>query len=290
MLLPRKIAIVSAVLAVIAVCIFLIRTAGDAGFHYAYYNNKEFYGDLGKNIPEKLIEEQVYGGILSHHLYAAPEFVKFFANLKLQRPKTVVLIGPNHDTFGYHDILISKYAYKTPWGVLEPDLGSAKKFLSNNFIKNDEKVFERENSISAPVSYVKYFFPEAKLMPIILKRNTPRAKLDALVDVLNKTLPNDVLVLASVDFSHHVNETTAEANDKKSISAIRNFNCDAILASDATEIDSPPSIYVLLKYLEGKSARKMTYANTNSAIFGGNMDAKDVTSYVFASFTKGAPD
>lgn len=257
-----------------------------ANFHYASFKDKSFYGNVEKVVPKKIFEEKVYGGIISHHLYVASEIAQFFASLKKQHPKTVVLIGPNHYSLGTDDILVSKYPYQTPWGTLEPDSKIIDQLLQNNIVQNNEHPFEIEHSIAADVSYIKEAFPDAKLVPIILKRTTSKAKLDQLVSDLNKTLPDDTLVLASVDFSHHSKEIVSEFHDKKSISAIENFDYDTVLN---LEIDSPSSIYTLLKYLEGKGAQKMEYKNTNSAIFGANFDSEDVTSYLFSYFIKGKP-
>ena len=46
------------------------------------------------------------------------------------------------------------------------------------------------------------------------------------------------------------------------------------------------SLRALMKYLELKNAKTMRYQNTNQALVSGSLDSKDVTSYVFASFTK----
>lgn len=255
-------------------------------FHYASFKDKTFYGGIEDIKSREIIKEKVYGGILSHHLYVASEIAKFFAGLKNQHPKTVVIIGPNHYSLGVDDILVSKYPYRTPWGILEPDIGIIEQLLKDNIIKNNERPFEIEHSIAASVSYVKAVFPDAKLVPIIIKRNTSRAKLDQLVNDLSNLLSPDTLILASVDFSHHSNEIVSEFHDQKSISAIENFDYDTIFN---LEIDSPPTIYSLLKYLENKNAQKMEYVNTNSAIFGANLSSEDVTSYLFSYFTNGEP-
>ncbi|MDP3741037.1 MAG: hypothetical protein Q8R08_01780, partial [bacterium] len=55
-------------------------------------------------------------------------------------------------------------------------------------------------------------------------------------------------------------------------------------------IDSAPSIYTLLRYLQLRGAQQMQFTNTNSAYLSGNLDSQDVTSYVFAHFTKGEPE
>ena len=256
------------------------------GFHYASHSNKEFYGGLESAVPQKTFDEKVFGGILSHHLLVSSEIANYLSGFEKQSFKTIVLIGPDHFSAG-SGISISKYPYKTPWGVLELDDKNIQKLIDSGIADHNEKSFETEHSISALVSHIKYFFPDTRFIPIILKRNVSLEKLDDLAKTLDNILPEDSLVLASVDFSHHLSAVSADFHDKISISAITNFDYERIFKS---EIDSPSSIYALLKYLGKRGAKKIQYKNINSARFSGNFESEDVTSYLFAYFTKGLPE
>ena len=253
-------------------------------FHYAYFQGKEFYGNLEKADSKTKIDEKVYGGVVSHHFFVASEIASFFAKMRNQKVDTFVILGPNHFGAGNSDILISKYPYNTPWGILEPDEEIIEGLLKEKFIKNEEFPFEKEHSISSLVGFIKYFFPEAKIVPIILKKNVSSQKAGLLAEKLTDILGENSVVLASVDFSHHLNRTAAQFHDEASVSVIENFDYERIYN---LEIDSPPSIYTLLKYLEEKEGQKMIYENINSATFSDDLDSEDVTSYLFSHFTQG---
>jgi len=258
-----------------------------AGFHYAASGNKDFYGNAESANPLLALNEPVYGGIASHHMFVAGETAEYFSGLKASgiNPKTIIILGPNHFNNGA-DILVSRYAYKTPWGIIEPESKIINSLIESNVADNDEQPFEQEHSISALAGFIKNSFPEAKIAPIIIKRSISAQKAEELASKLNELLPAASLVLASVDFSHHQNRVAAQYHDDKSISAIQNFDFENI---SKLEIDSPPTIYALLKYLEFRGASRMVYANTNSALFSKNLSSEDVTSYVFAYFLKGKP-
>ncbi len=260
-----------------------IQKPEDIKSHQAASFNREFYGDMENARPLKVLEGPVYGGIVSHHLAASRKIAEYFAGLKNIRPKTVVIIGPNHFNAGA-DILVSGYNYETPWGNIGSDHEIVGKIIEAGAAENNEQPFEKEHSVSALVSYVKYNFPGAKIVPVIIKRNVAQKKLDRLADELNEILPAESLVLASVDFSHHGNSIVADYHDTKSISAIENFDLKNIFK---LEIDSPASLYVLLKYLRFRGVEKMTYTNTDSAVIGDDPASQDVTSYVFGYFQTG---
>ncbi len=255
-------------------------------FHLAYFLQEDFY--TGILNPEKVdpIEEKVYGGIVSHHFFVERHIAKLFGTWSKQNYKTIVILGPNHFNAGKGDVIISKEPYKTTWGELEIELETVGKLISAGIAKNEENPFEREHSMSVLVGFIKNKFPEAKVVPVIIKHGTTKEKMQKLAEELNRILPEDSLVLASVDFSHHVNNQTAQNQDKQSIEAIKGFNTDLIWNFPPEQMDSPATIYALLKYLELKKARQMKYWNTNQALVSGNLDSQDVTSYVFASFMK----
>ena len=224
------------------------------------------------------------GGIVSHYFFVASEIASFFAKIRNQEVDTFVILGPNHFGAGNSDILISKYPYKTPWGILEPDEKVIRELLKEESIENEEFPFKKEHSISSLVGFIKYFFPEAKIVPIILKNNVSSQEAELLAEKLDEILRENSVVLASVDFSHHLNRTAAQFHDEASISVIENFDYKRIYN---LEIDSPSSIYTLLKYLEKRESQKMISENINSANFSDDFDSEDVTSYLFSHFTKG---
>lgn len=253
-------------------------------FHYAYFHNKEFYGNLEKADREIKIGEKVNGGIVSHHFFVASEIASFFAKIKNQEVDTFVILGPNHFEAGNSNVLISKYPYNTPWGILEPDEKIIEELLKEKFIENEEFPFKKEHSISSLVGFIKYFFPDSKIAPIILKKNVSPIEAELLAEKLTNVLGENSVVLSSVDFSHHLNRIAAQFHDEASISVIENFDYERIYN---LEIDSPPSIYTLLKYLEKKESQKMIYKNINSAVFSDDLSSEDVTSYLFSHFIKG---
>ncbi len=256
-------------------------------YHNAYISEAEKYGDLEKIQGLKSDGDEVFGGIVSHHFLVAPKIAEFFAGLKNQPIETIVIVGPNHFSYGEEDIQISKYPYNTPWGTLEPDSAIIENLLEKSFIKNEEIPFNKEHSISALVGFIKYYLPETKIVPIILKRNTSVKKAEKLAAAFDEILPKKSIVIASVDFSHHLTEISADFHDAFSLSVIKSFDYARLYE---LEIDSPPSVYATLKYLEKRGAQKITYTNINSADFTNQPDRANITSYAFAYFGPGVAE
>lgn len=253
--------------------------------HPATVMQADLYPTLDKASEIPTATEQVYGGIVSHHFYMEEEISKLFLQLRNQSPSVVVIVGPNHFNAGNSDIQTSTAPYVTPFGQLDPDLPLISRLVADGAASHEEFAFEREHSIAALVSFTKKVFPHTKLLPIIIRRNTSPARTEQLSVELEKILPKDALVLASVDFSHHLDRFAADFHDSQSVPALLSADFNRIRN---VEVDSPQSLEVLMRYLQSRGALHMKYKNTNQAVYGGNVASDDVTSYVFAGFTKGS--
>ncbi len=253
--------------------------------HFAFYAEQEAYGNLAQAEFVQGIKEKVYGGIVSHHLLAGDDIGAFFAELRDQKIKTVVIVGPNHYGVGSGKILASEYPYETAWGMVYPDLPIIGALKEQGVLAVDEIPFTKEHSISALVSYVAHHLPDAQVVPIVIRGGTDLRVLHRLATSLNATLPADAVVIASVDFSHHLSRTAAQFHDALSVSAIANADIPRVLGA---EVDSPASLAVLLAYLDARGAEVMHSKQVNAADIVGNPAYDDVTSYLFAHFTKGA--
>lgn len=253
-------------------------------FHFANPNNIDFYETAYKFKKKKINfkNKNAIGGIIPHHLLAADLIAEFFSNLENFDYETIVLIGPNHFLAGDADIITSAYNWKTPYGTLEYDNKILNQLLKFNGVKIEENIFQNEHSINSEVAFIKKTFPNAKFLPIVVKPNVGKNKAEELAKYLFKIVDHKkTLILASVDFSHYKDSITAQKNDIISIDAIKNLSFNKIYDLD---IDSPASIYTLLKFSELSKANFEILNNTNSAILVNKLDINSTTSYVTGYF------
>jgi AmmeMemoRadiSam system protein B len=261
----------------------IARPSAAPGFHNAYYMERAFYRDFDNSTTQARADIS-YGGIVSHHFYVEKNIGDFYLQMANQKPSVVVVIGPNHFNAGKANIQTSQFGYKTPYGQLLSDNKDIQKLIDVHLAVEEEASFELEHSISVEVGFIKKVFPDAAILPIIIKKSASLAEVDALEKKLEEILPTDALVVGSVDFSHHQDRIVSDFHDQKSISAIQGFDYPEI---QKLEIDSPFSIRTVLKYMQFRGAQKMRYERTNQAEVSRSLDSQDVTSYLFAQFYKG---
>ncbi len=227
----------------------------------------------------------IKGGIIPHHLLAGKYIAGFFAALQKQNPSVIVLIGPNHFDRGQTNIISSALDWQTPFGILKTDTDLVNKLVEAKVLSLDEKTMAEEHSIYGPVALLKEALPKTEFLPIILKNELSSSTLDNLVNKLQEILPADAVVISSIDFSHYQHQGVADFHDELSEGVIGNFNYSRL---NELEIDSVPSLYVMLKMMEKNGTQKIATAwHDNSADLASNADL--TTSYYLPFFVAGEP-
>jgi AmmeMemoRadiSam system protein B len=255
-----------------------------AAAHYATLMGKEFFDEAYRLMPPIAKTDQpVAGGIVNHHLLAAPLDAQFFAGLAAQKPKRIILIGPDHLSRGKRPITATSGTWKTPYGDLATDTELTAALADSHLVNIEETPFDYEFSVGGLVPFIKRSLPDAKVITIILRNDAKAKELDNLV----AALPQDqnTIIVGSIDFSHYLPSDVANFHDLTNLAITSAFDWDSL---DKLEIDSVPTMRAVLKYAEIRKAQTSTVvAHTNSAEATKNLDAQETTSYLNMYFSLG---
>ena len=228
-------------------------------------------------------EKMPLGTIMPHHLVAGDVIAQMYEGIsKVDTPSTVFVIGPNHFDTGDADIQTCKNCvFKTTVGDLDVDEDLISKLVKDGVAVQHDDSFLKEHAIHSHVTYIKDHFPDAKIVPIILKWKASTDGLDDLANWLYANVPEDALVVASVDFSHYIPVEIADFHDTASEATILNFDYNNIYD---LEIDSPASIYTILNFLEKRGyTNGKKYAHTNLQDYM-TTHTEETTSHQFFGF------
>jgi len=136
--------------------------------------------------------------------------------------KTAVIIGPNHTGIG-SPVSIINDDFKTPLGVARVDRDMAKQVIDAGF-GADTTAHVYEHSVEVQIPFLQHLSDDFKILPIIMMAQnleTARELAKALADLPQ----DDVVFIASTDFSHYVAKEICTAADAMAI--------DRIIAMDA---------------------------------------------------------
>ncbi len=288
----------------IHVALLLVVMIGGIGLGVLGQTWPGFGPGAGQKTPSNVV-----GAVLPHHLLVESFIDDFYAALaKKIQPARIILVSPNHFDNGVKYIQTATVTHKD----LSNDLLDlpAIHFLASKagaFIEN--KYYSVEHGIYVHYPFIKKYFPQAQIIPIILKRGTPQAQMDKLIadlQELQKIENKNTLILASVDFTHYVSEDIAAKNDRQTIayftqwSSVENLRnnpaqifADLVRLSkspkeqnpDAVAIDSPETIYVLLNYLNDNGVHGFNLWNRTSTLSLTKLtDPNMNTSHIFGWF------
>ena len=168
---------------------------------------------------------------MPHHALAGELIAGFFS--ALPKPRTIVILGPNHAESGSANIQASDYIWETPVGSVETDLTLLANLGTSVPITTNNQVVSSDQSI---------------VTLIVLKYTTLEEECLALAKALS-ALP-DVLVVGSIDFAHNLDSKTSEKNSNIVLSSIKNRNYEDILSMQSDYLDSPPSLVTVLMYAD----------------------------------------
>jgi hypothetical protein len=208
-------------------------------------------------------------GITSHHLPTALPFIVDFykALLNSQGPREIfIILGPDHLEKCYAPVSTTKNSYLTPFGELYIDEEIVNE-LSNTGVYVDNQCFEDEHSIGVQAIFIKYLFPNAKIVPLIFSSSTGDNALGKIIDVLVK-YKDRITIISSVDFSHHQFYDKAAQLDQISQQMIKGLDGSSF---NVEYIDSPAVVKLAILL-----AKKI---GSNDAIIIGRANSYDFTGY-----------
>ena len=222
-------------------------------------------------------ESEPQGVILPHHLAVGEDLARFYRGLaKVKDSERIFILGPDHYEAGAMTISsCGDCVYKTVYGEVEveaPDL---------DFVGIEGDIFAKEHGIFAHTPFIKYFFPEAVIVPLIIRSDVREEDMEKLREWLNENLRKDDLLLASIDFSHYKPVEEANVDDQFSFEAIVGFDLEMVAVA---AMDSPASVSVILEIMQERGYTKaVRLAHTNTQDFY-KARLEETTSHQFFAF------
>lgn len=222
-------------------------------------------------------------GVVPHHLVAGRLIADYFQVLSQQQPEVLIIVGPNHENRGAR-IITGLYDWQTPLGPVKCEEKIVKALINSNLVARDEEALSREHSIGSLTPFVRHFLPQTRIVPIILQHGISLEEVNSLVKELKKLTNGEAILLASVDFSHYLTRSEAEAKDKETLSYMESFDFATLFHLGNEHLDSPASLASAFCWAQtGGVEEFMLLHNTNSGILMNN-EIMETTSYFVLAF------
>jgi len=245
-----------------------------------FFDKDTFYAGVEKAKSEdREFADHISGGIIPHDLLPCYIIADFFSRLSKQKPRTIVLLGPNHYERGDYTVLSSLYGWETPFGIIEPNGQVIQELVKIKLAQIDEDVLSKDQAVAGIMPFIKYYLPNTKVVPLLLSGFMTEVDTQILSSSLKNYLNKDTVIIATVDFSHYLTSQQAQEKDKTTLELLKNFDYRQLLSLNNDYLDSPSSIVVLLMAMQTLGAAKMELLyHTNSGEIQKN-NSIEATSY-----------
>jgi len=258
----------------------------------SFVSRDDFYYYLGlkKTLSREKIPVPVTlaSGVIPHHLAAGHLNARYFEAIVENDPKIIVLVGPNHTNTGSR-IISGSNSWSTPIGSLSAEKRAISVMAQKGLVKIDERVLAKEHSIGAVIPFIKFYLPNAQVLPLIFHHDVKLSEIENLLDHLDAELGKEgYLLLASVDFSHYLTYDKAAAKDEQTIRAIFDYDYFALYAMGNDHLDSPAALSMAMRRAERVNNKEVIIIDhTNSGMIT-QKEQMETTSYFTLMFAFGS--
>ena len=178
---------------------------------------------------------------------------------------TAVILGPNHTGYGSPVSLWVRDAWRTPLGEVKINEELAHELLGG-VIKADEIAHIYEHSIEVQLPWLQHLYKKIKIVPIaMLDQDMETAQVVG--KAISKASDN-IIIIASSDFTHYESYSIAADKDKSMIEAIINLDEEELyrrrelLNSTMCGYGPVASAIVAAKEMKAKRANLLKYATS----------------------------
>lgn len=250
-----------------------------------YPTNQPFIEAIQAERPKQKPNAHVTGISVPHHLLAADLIARGFWAASGNSYDRIVIVSPDHFKKSRRPLATTRQDIETPLGTARIDQDVAGVLLAKDELFDESDLFQREHGIAALLPFVKFFFPEARIVPIVVSYGATRSDWDAAVEMLEKLVEPGTLVVQSTDYSHYLTQAIAVQRDQETLNVIAANDLDAVAGlRQIDHMDSKGSQYIQMRLqADVKKARGIVIANRNSAEYGA-MGTK-TTSYIVTVYT-----
>ena len=225
-------------------------------------------GRLTRDLPEKI---RAKGIVVPHagYVYSGAVAGEVFSSVEI--PGSHIVFCPNHTGIGADAAIMSRGAWRMPWGDVPIDEGLAGRLLAASLLLSEDRMaHSREHSLEVQLPFLRRFRESFRFVPVALGRlslTDCRSLGEAVAGVLSDDPPPPLLI-ASSHMTHYETDASARKKDQKAISRILEMDPEGLYRTVRSERITMcgviPTVVVLFAALSlgATEARLIKYATS----------------------------
>jgi AmmeMemoRadiSam system protein B len=160
------------------------------------------------------------------YIYSGGVAAETFSRVEV--PRDVVLLGPNHHGYGAPVAIMQEGGWEMPLGTvpINEELASAITGRAPGLITPDETAHRFEHSLEVQVPFLQVLQPKLRLAPLVLGRlSLPQCtEVGTAIAAAIREYAQPVLIVASTDMTHYESRQAASTKDQLALDRISDLD------------------------------------------------------------------
>jgi AmmeMemoRadiSam system protein B len=200
---------------------------------------------IDEKTPSVSSDRELTGGIVPHAgwFFSGQIACNVIHRLKSDDPPDVLIIFGMHLHSGSSGYIMTQDAWETPFGAIEIESQLAEELADKfSFEIETTEEFHQDNTIELQLPFIKYFFPDAKIVPIGVPPNNTAVEIGTTAAAIASESGLKTKVIGSTDLTHYGANYgfTSHGTGTQAVEWVRNKNdrriIDAMLAMDSSQV------------------------------------------------------
>src|SRR5687768_15731836 len=190
---------------------------------------------------------RIRGAVVPHHLAASVTMASGVKMLSGQTFKRVLLLAPDHFHRCPTSFCTVDSSSTTSFGRVDAAGETLAALRGSPFVTEQADLFKTEHGIHAVLPFIAHYFPGVPVTPLVLSQRVPwKASRLALLDLIEKAVDDDTLLLVSSDFSHYLPLAAAGEQDELTAKALFAGDLEGLAAlANPSQSDCPGCLWLL---------------------------------------------
>jgi AmmeMemoRadiSam system protein B len=244
---------------------------------------------LKERMPGESLPKTIAAGIVPHAgwFFSGSIAAMVFSAIKKRHEKidTFIIFGAAHGYFGPMPAVDDSECWETPLGEIAVDTDMVERLANQKLAVGNHSAHRGEHSIEVQVPFIKYLFPEAQILPIIVPPDEKAILLGEAIGDIIAELGKTVICIGSTDLTHYgprygftpmgigdeALEWAAKVNDQKFIDLALKMDPKGMLASAAENGNAcgpgaAAATIAAAKRLGKTKGQLLAYTNSNEVL------------------------
>lgn len=200
-----------------------------------------------ESVPCASLKKDISGGIVPHAgwFYSGQIAFNVIKCLKDGVSPDIFVIFGRHLHPGSGNYIMKEGSWNTPLGELEIETDMAERLISEfDFRVETSSVYEQDNTIELQLPFIKYLFPDVKILPVGVPPKASSIEIGERVSEIAGETGKEIFVIGSTDLTHYgynygnIPKGTGEKavewvkneNDKRMIDRILDMDPEGIIS------------------------------------------------------------